>query len=74
MNAAGDPELEGVATGDLADELGLESGDVLVSVNGYSLSRLDDLADAYSALESTTTFTLTIVRNSNSMQLTYDVL
>lgn len=74
LNVAGDSELEGVATGDLASVLGLQSGDVLVSVNGYSLSSLDDLADAYSALKSATTFTLTIVRNSNSMQITYDVV
>jgi membrane-associated protease RseP (regulator of RpoE activity) len=74
LNAVGDLVLEGVVSGDLAAVLGLQSGDVLVSVNGYSLSSLDDLAAAYSALKNATTFTLTFVRNSNTMQLTYDVV
>ena len=70
----GDLVLEDVVSGDLAAVLGLQSGDVLVSVNSYSLSSLDDLAAAYSALKNATTFTLTIVRNSSTMQLTYDVV
>ena len=74
LNTLGDLELDGVATGDLADLLGLQSGDVLVSVNGYSLSSLDDLADAYSALKNVTTFTLSIVRSGVSMQFIYDVV
>lgn len=74
LNTSGDLELGGVATGDLADVLGLQSGDVLVSVNGYSLNSLDDLAEAYFNLEDATTFTLTIMRNGVSMQLTYDVV
>lgn len=73
MNSAGYLELESVAQGDLADVLGLQSGDALVSVNGYSLASLDDLADAYSALENATTFALTISRNGQPMTLTYVV-
>lgn len=74
LDVTGALVLESVAQGDLADVLGLQSGDVLVSVNGYGLSTLDDLAAAYSALKNVTTFTLTIVRNNTNMQFTYDVI
>lgn len=74
LNTAGNLVLQDVVRGDLAAALGLQSGDVLVSVNGHSLNTLDDLAAAYSALKTATTFTLTIVRNRSTMQLAYDVV
>ncbi len=65
--------LNSVTQGDLAAAMGLQSGDVLVSVNGYDLGSIDGLVDTSYALESATTFTLTILRNSTTAMLTYVV-
>jgi hypothetical protein len=66
--------LESVAQGDLADVMGLQSGDVLISVNRYGLQNLDAIVDAWYALENSSSFQLTISRNSQTMHLHYDIV
>jgi hypothetical protein len=66
--------LESVAQGDLAAALGLQSGDILMSVNRHDLSNIDNMVDAYDALAKDTSFTLAITRNGRRMELTYDVV
>ncbi len=68
---AGHYQLFNVAPGDLADALGLQSGDVLRSVNGHELAGLDELLEAYAALEDQAEFELTIDRDGAMLQLTY---
>ena len=48
-------QLSGVASGDLADVLGLQTGDILLSVNRQSLDGIGDAIDAYKAVEDDTT-------------------
>src|SRR5690606_27870882 len=58
-------ELSGVASGDLADVLGLQSGDILISVNSYDLGSIEDIIDAYDALENTSTLVLAYERSNS---------
>lgn len=67
-------ELSGVASGDLADVLGLQSGDILLSVNNYSLDGIEDALIAYSEVENDSTLVLTFYRSNSVHTHTYNIL
>lgn len=64
-------ELSGVASGDLADVLGLQTGDIPLSVNSYSLDGMENAIAAYSAVENDSTLVLTFSRSSSIYTHTY---
>ncbi len=72
--ASGYLQLINVAPGDLAAELGLLSGDVLTSVNGYDLGGLEGRFDAYQALRHEAGFRLTIARGAEVHHLSYELV
>jgi hypothetical protein len=63
-----------VSPGDLPYALGLESRDILISVNEYDLNSLDDLMIAYLANENETEFVLEIERQSQEVRLSYEIV
>jgi hypothetical protein len=67
-------ELDNVASGDLADELGLQDGDILKSVNGYELDTVDHQMQAYEALKNETDLELRIRRSSNFVTIAYKIV
>ncbi len=66
--------LKNVTQGDLAAAMGLQSGDILISVNRYDLSSIDNMVDAYEALENATSFSVEIERSGQAMFFYYDVV
>lgn len=67
-------ELSGVANGDLASVLGLQSGDILLSVNGHGLDGVEDALAAYSAVEDDGTLVLEFKRSGTVHYHTYHVI
>lgn len=72
--ASGHYELRNVAPGDLADVLDLESGDVLLDVNGYDLATLDGQLTAYAELQNELEFIVSIERGGALTQLSYAIV
>lgn len=66
--------LAGVASRDLADLLGLQSGDILFSINSYSLDGIEDIVTAFSAVENASTLVLSFERSSTGHQHTYYIV
>jgi hypothetical protein len=64
-------QLVNVSSTDLAAALGLESGDILIAVNGLMLSSGEQQLSAYNALKSATRFVLEIDRNGAKFTLAY---
>ena len=71
MVSGGYFELVNIGAGDLAAQLGLQDGDKLVSVNGYTLQWAEDYETAYGALYQSTSFALTFVRNGTTRTYNY---
>lgn len=67
-------ELDNVASGDLAEKLGLQDGDIIVSVNNYDLNTLDEQLDAYETLKTETNLTLKISRSSTLVEIDYVII
>lgn len=66
--------LSGVASGDLADILGLQSGDILLSINSYSLDGIEDVVTAFSAVQNDSTLVLSFERSSTGHQHIYYIV
>jgi hypothetical protein len=66
--------LDDVASGDLADVLGLQDGDIVVSVNGHDLNTTQEQLDAYQALKDETDLALRISRSSNLITINYTIV
>ena len=64
-------ELSGVASGDFPDVLGLQTGDILLSVNGESLDGIENAIDAYEAAEDDTTLALSFKRSGTTYTYYY---
>ena len=68
-------ELYRVGRDDLSSHLGLRTGDVIKSVNGYDLRNESDYLAAYAALDGTTTdFELVIDRGGRIITLKYEIV
>jgi type II secretory pathway component PulC len=65
--------LGNVTGGSLADLLGLQDGDVLVSLNGQALSTLADVGTVATGLPNAARFELVIERNGLPVTLVYIV-
>jgi hypothetical protein len=65
--------LERVALGDLADVMGLRSGDLLINVNGHDLGTLDKAMTAYAELQDEVEYVLTVNRNGALIRNVYVV-
>lgn len=72
LAASGYYQVVNVAQGDLAFELGLQSDDTLVSINGYDLGTDSARYDAYLALQNATSLLLTIDRGGVVTRLSYE--
>jgi hypothetical protein len=59
--------------GDLADALGWQTGDILLSVDGYRLRGLGEFAAAYTSLAEETQFELTVEREQARVVLRYRI-
>lgn len=67
-------ELVNVVSGDLADELGLQNGDIIVSANGYDLNTTDEQLAAYQALKNETDIELRIRRARSFVTINYVIV
>jgi hypothetical protein len=68
-----DWELIGVSPGTVAYALGLQTGDILLSINAYDLSTPVGALDAFSSLQGESSFTLVVDRASAPVTLLYSV-
>jgi len=66
-------QLSGVAVGDLADVLGLQTGDILLSVNGQSLNGIEAAIDAYDEVESARQLALSFSRQGTTYTYYYNI-
>lgn len=67
-------ELDNVGSGDLADVIGLQDADIIISVNGYDLNTTDEQLDAYQALKSETELTLLVRRSGSLVTIVYVIV
>ena len=67
-------EFEGIDRGNLADLLGFVDGDALSEINGYPLSTMEEIANAYEALREQSEFSVSIVRDEATLVLTYRII
>ena len=74
LTTSGYLKVVSLSSGDLLDELGLQTNDVLKTINGYDLNTLEDQIDAYVALKSETEFRLTIDRGGSTVTLDYEIV
>lgn len=65
--------VESSASQPLAGPLGLQSGDILKSVNGAPLARKGDISALYGAFSSARTVQIEILRNGTPMSLRYRI-
>lgn len=65
--------IENVQPGSLASALGLQSGDILSSLDRQPLATTDDLAAAAVGLANSTSFELVVVRRGSNLALAYQV-
>ena len=61
------------ASGSIAEKLGLQPGDVLRQINGYSLSSMSDLSRLYQKFKQTSQIQLELTRAGKVLQLRYTV-
>ncbi len=66
-------EFKRVGSGTLLHDLGLRTGDIPVLIDGLGLSTVDDAFAAYDAVRDNTSWTLTIRRGGQSIELDYVV-
>lgn len=64
-------ELDGCAARTICSALGLQDGDIPVSINSMDLDTVEDALAAYSALLYYTNWTLTVERNGTNITLNY---
>ncbi|MEM9455886.1 MAG: hypothetical protein AAGF11_17030 [Myxococcota bacterium] len=67
-------EFENVAQGDLAALLGFVDGDALSELNGYPLSTMGEITEAYEVLRDERSFTVVIVRDQATTKLAYRIV
>lgn len=66
-------EFESIITGDLADVLGFEDGDVLAAVNGYPISTMAEAVKAFDALYGSQELTVALFRSTEPIILHYQI-
>jgi type II secretory pathway component PulC len=71
--SAGGFELKNVTVGTLAWELGLQSGDIPLTVNGYNVTTMEGVFDALAGLQTATFLTVAIQRHSNVVYRYYSI-
>jgi general secretion pathway protein C len=72
----GNPEgfrLTQIKDDSLFKAMGLQNGDILMSINGQSILAAGDMVKAYSAIKYSNSFTVGIMRNNRSTTLNYRV-
>jgi membrane-associated protease RseP (regulator of RpoE activity) len=67
-------KLYGIRSGSLPSQLGIQNGDVIVAIDGMTLSNLDATLAAFSRLPALGTVTVTIERRGATMQLTIAIV
>lgn len=66
-------KLYGIRRSSLLGRLGVQNGDMLRTINGYSLTSPDTALEAYTRLRSADHLTLSVVRRGQSMTLDYTI-
>jgi type II secretion system protein C len=66
-------EIQGIRPGTLLTKLGLQNGDVLESVNGQPLTSPDAALGAYTTLQTSDKFNLSVRRGGRSMIINYNL-
>ena len=74
LNGSGSYVFASVVSGELLHELGIRSGDIPVSLNGYDITTVSGAYDAWSALQGASSFTLVVRRGGSNVTLTYDLI
>ena len=76
QHVGGGYQLTGASSGELSYVLGLQNGDVVMTLNGLDLDNMDDVLAAFGQLyyENETDFTLVILRGSTPVTLYYELL
>jgi len=74
LDGSGSYEFVSVARGELLYELGIRSGDIPVTLNGYDITTVAGAFDAWSGLQEKSSFTLVVNRGSTNVTLTYDLV
>jgi S1-C subfamily serine protease len=69
----GPPPLVAVAADGPFANLGLRSGEVLISINGMSLTTAQQVLDAYGKLKTTRQLNLGLVRTGRETSLEYSI-
>jgi len=67
-------KIFGIRRGSFFDAVGLHSGDVILSLNGHSLSSPDDLLTAYEAVKSVDRFELEVERRGQELRFVYQIV
>ncbi|MCR9161757.1 MAG: hypothetical protein ACE37F_36295 [Nannocystaceae bacterium] len=73
-DGSGSYEFASVTRGELIHELGIRTGDVPVTLNGYDITTIGGAFDAWEAVQGATSFTLVVRRAGSSVTLTYDLI
>lgn len=74
LQTSGYYKLVNVRSGDLMDELGLQSNDVLKSIDGKDLGSFENQVDAYLNLKNDTQLSLTIERGTSTLVIDYKIV
>ena len=67
-------KIKSVSSGDIADLLGLQTDDVVFEIGGYSVSSIDDAAQAMIDLQGTSSFTIKLTRSGRTLTMSYTVV
>jgi S1-C subfamily serine protease len=70
-NARGGFRLTRIQPGSFADRIGLQTGDVVLRVDGRPLNGVEDASAAYAWLRITDKFTVDVVREGRPVRLRY---
>lgn len=66
-------EFETIEAGDLADALGFQNGDYVLSINDYPLASMADAFAAFDAVYDEQTFVIEVVREESLVVLRYEL-
>jgi len=66
-------QLREIESGSLVEELGLESGDTILGVNGLAINSTDDMMRAYQAVKNANLVRLEILREGSKRTLQYKI-
>jgi general secretion pathway protein C len=66
-------KLYGVRRGSLLSRIGLSNGDTLRTINGYSMSSLDDGIAAFANLRNADHLTVALVRGGSATNINYSI-